>query len=505
MGIQDYLRALRSHWIGALVILAAVLAAAAAYTVTQPKVYAANATGFVGTGETDNPALGSVNDQLAKSRATSYVDIAKSRATAQQVIDDLGLKESPSSLVGNVEVTQPVDTVLLKITVRANSPEEAQRQADAYVAAVADQVKLIESPNAPTPDGTPRVVPVESAELPGAPVSPNPARNAALAFLVGLLLATAYSVVRQQFDRRLRRPDEIERRIGHSVVAAIPAAPVLEHDRGYEGGIAVRGARNANSPAAEAFRKLRTNLTYMRVDNPVRSIVVTSARPGDGKSTVAVNLAAALDSTGAPVVLIDGDLRRPSAASAFGVDTTGAGLTSVLAGLVPLEDAMQRPEGFHNLQVLPAGPPAPIPSELLGSRAMRELVKRLRGQGYVIIDAPPLLPVTDAAVLSVAVDGTLLVLSSGRTLDTEIQQAIDSLEQVNSEILGLVVNRVSKKAGVYGYGYGDMYEGYVTEDDGSAPAPRQSRRDDRDDYRGGGRRGGRGGGKPRRSRRRQYA
>ncbi|MCX6399615.1 MAG: polysaccharide biosynthesis tyrosine autokinase [Propionibacteriales bacterium] len=458
MELQDYLRALRTHWLGVVAIIVLVGLGAMAYTVTQEKVYAANATGFVGTGATENPALGSVNDQLAKSRATSYVDIATSRATAQQVINDLGLQTSPASLVGRVAVEQLVDTVLIKITVKAGTPEDALQLADAWVAALADQVALIESPDGPPADGTPRVVPVESAALPTSPVSPNPSRNGIIALALGLLLGVAYAVVRQQLDRRLRGNDNIERRTGQSVVGTIPAAMILEHERGLAGGLAVRGARTVTSPAAEAFRKLRTNLTYMRVDDPVRSIVVTSARPGDGKSTVAANLAAALDSSGAAVVLVDGDLRRPSAAAAFGLDSTGAGLTSVLAGLVPLEEAMQRPEGYRNLRILPAGPPAPIPSELLGSHAMRTLLQQLRGEGYVIVDAPPLLPVTDAAVLSVAVDGALLVISDGRTLDTDVQQCIDSIHAVNSEVLGLVVNRTTRRRGIYGYGYDDYVD-----------------------------------------------
>lgn len=472
MELQDYLRALRTHWLGVAVIVALVLAGAAAYTLTQEKVYAANATGFVGTGETDNAALGSVNDQLAKSRATSYVDIAKSRATAEQVIENLGLDESPSSLASRVEVEQPTDTVLLKITVRAESPEKAQELADAWVAALADQVEEIEAPDGNVQDGTPRVIPIESAELPTAPVSPNPQRNALLALVVGLLLGAAYAVVRQQLDRRLRSPEEIERRLGHSVVATIPSAPVLEHERGSSGGLAVSAEVASATPAAEAFRKLRTNLTYMRVDDPPRVIVVTSARPGDGKSTVAANLAAVLDSTGVSVVLVDGDLRRPSAADSFGVDTTGVGLTSVLAGLVPLEDALQQPEGYHRLRVLPAGPPAPIPSELLGSQAMRNVLQSLKREGFVIIDAPPLLPVTDAAVLSTAADGVLMVVSSGRTLDTDVETCIQSVEAVNSEVLGIVLNRASAKQGGYdSYGYG-----YYTSEGEDAGSERRAAR-----------------------------
>lgn len=459
MELQDYLRALRNHWVGMLLILAAVAVAVAAYTVAQPKVYAANATGFVGTGANENAALGSVNDQLAKSRATSYVDIATGRATAQQVIDDLGLDESPAGLVGRVSVKRPLDTVLLKITVRAPSPSDAQRLADAWVAALADQVAAIESPRGKPADGTPRVVPIESADLPTRPVSPDPVRNGAIAVALGLLLGFGYAMLRDRVDRRLRSPAEIERRTGRSVVATIPAAPSLRHEPGARRGLAAGDLSTASSAAAEAFRKLRTNLTYMRVDDPPRAIVITSPRPRDGKSTVAANLAGVLDSTGNPVVLVDGDLRRPTVASAFGVDP-GIGLTSVLAGTVPLGEALQRPEGYENLLVLTAGSPAPNPSELLGSQAMRNVIAELRNQGFVVIDAPPLLPVTDAALLSVGADGVLLVVAAGRTLDTEVDDCVNSIEAVNSEVLGLVLNRAAHRGG--GYGYSDYYAAPTT-------------------------------------------
>jgi capsular polysaccharide biosynthesis protein len=137
MELRDYLRILRAHWLGALLITLLTLGAAAAYTFTRVPVYAADASGFVAIGGNDNPGLGTLNDQLAKSRATSYVDIAKSRATAEQVNELLDLDIDPSGLVSRIEVVQPPDTVLLKITAQAGSPSEAQELADAWVAALA--------------------------------------------------------------------------------------------------------------------------------------------------------------------------------------------------------------------------------------------------------------------------------------------------------------------------------------------------------------------------------
>jgi capsular exopolysaccharide synthesis family protein len=208
--------------------------------------------------------------------------------------------------------------------------------------------------------------------------------------------------------------------------------------------------------AAEAFLKLRTNLQFMDIDNPPRVIVVTSPLPGDGKSTIAANLAAALSMSDRRVVLIDGDLRRPVVAESFGL-VEGAGLTDVLIGRVDYADVAQRVESLPNLTVLAAGGTPPNPSELLGSKAMRRLLDWLADTGHiVIIDAPPLLPVTDGAVLTAAADGALVVVTAGRTLDTQLGAALASLHAVQGHTLGVVLNRVEPKSTDSGY-YGGYY------------------------------------------------
>lgn len=461
MELTDYWRILRRHWLGGVAIVLATVAIAAAYTLTQPKVYSANANGFVSTGPADNAALSSVNDQLAKSRATSYVDIATSRATAQAVIEDLGLDASPAGLVGSISVTQPTDTVLLKITANASTPQEAQQLADAWVRALATQVQKIEDPQ-DSGAQVPQVLPVESAAMPTAPASPNPRLNLMLGAVLGLGLALGYAMLRHTLDRRLRTKEDIEAQFQISVVGGVPVSAVLRKDASGQAHIAVDAAVRsaANGPASEAFRKLRTNLMYMNVDNPPRVVVVTSPMPGDGKSTVAANLAAAIDSSGENVVLIDGDLRRPTVATWFGL-VEGVGLTDVLAGRISVEDALQTPSEHPNLRVLGAGAIPPNPSELLGSQVMRQLLQKLSADALVLIDAPPLLPVTDAAVLTANADGALVVVSSGKTLDTQLGSALDHLSDVEAKALGVVLNRVSPRDA--GNGYYDQYSGYYSQ------------------------------------------
>ena len=468
MELNDYLRVLRAHWIGVACITLAAIAAAAVFSLSQPKVYAANANGFVSSGLNDNPALASVSDSLAKSRAKSYVDIAKSRATAQDVIDSLDLQADPASLIGSIAVDQPIDTVLIKVTARAGTPKEAQQLADAWIAALRGQVAAIEDPTGKNAAGTLQVVPIESAELPKTPVSPQVERNLLLSAVLGLLLGLAYAVVRSQLDRRIRSAAEVERRFKVTVVGAIPTAQNLQHDPGARARLAVDEdpAGDRRTASAEAFRKLRTNLQFMDIDNPPRVIVVTSPQQGDGKSTIAANLAAAVAVSGQPIVLVDADLRRPSIAESFGL-VEGAGLTDVLVGRVETQDVLQQDAQHSNLSILAAGAIPPNPSEMLGSQVMHNLLRQLAQDAIVIVDAPPLLPVTDAAVLTAVADGAFIVVSTGKTLDTELESALGHLEAVSGRALGVIFNRVARRDSAGGY-----YTGYYrSETRRASPAP----------------------------------
>nr|WP_301538964.1 polysaccharide biosynthesis tyrosine autokinase [Nocardioides sp. zg-1230] len=290
----------------------------------------------------------------------------------------------------------------------------------------------------------------ESAQLPTSPVSPQVERNVLLGAVLGGLLGLGYAVVRSLLDRRIRSAEDVERDTGVPVVGSVP-------DIGKVGGIFVGTATGNAALAAEGVRRLRTNLSYMDVDNPPRAIVVTSPKQGDGKSTVAANLAAAIAGSGQAVTLVDADLRRPTVAGLAGVDDT-VGLTDVLSGRLELADALQSHPTIDHLSVLTSGSRPPNPSEILGSQAMRGVIADLTAKGMLIIDAPPLLPVTDAAVVAHSADGAFVVVSAGRTLDTELDNALGHLRTVNARPLGIILNRVSKRtvgAGNYGhYGYG---------------------------------------------------
>ncbi|MSZ76993.1 MAG: polysaccharide biosynthesis tyrosine autokinase, partial [Actinobacteria bacterium] len=340
---------------------------------------------------------------------------------------------------------------------KADSPRQAQELADAWVRGLAEQVASIENPTGDVANAV-EVVPVESAELPSSPVSPNPPRNLAIGLALGLLLGIAYAVIRSRLDRRLRSSSDIDKQFGVPVVGRVPAIKQLE--TGGNSGAAVLSVSKSSGSAGwepgEAFRKLRTSIAYMDVDNPPRVIVVTSPQPNDGKSTVSANLAAAIAISGQRVTLVDGDLRRPSVADGFGL-IEGAGLTDVLIGRVTLDEVLQDSPDFEGLSVLAAGSIPPNPSELLGSRAMHGLIQELAKEGMVIIDAPPLLPVTDAAVITRECDGAIVVISHAKTLDNELTDALASLTSVQGRVLGVAINRVPRRESGSGY-----YTGYYT-------------------------------------------
>jgi receptor protein-tyrosine kinase len=214
----------------------------------------------------------------------------------------------------------------------------------------------------------------------------------------------------------------------------------------------------AQASRVEAFRRLRTNLQFLNLDHTPRSIVITSPLPGEGKTSTAVNIAIALAQAGQRVLLVDGDLRRPKAASVLGLERS-VGFTTVLVGRAQLEESIQR-HSRSGIFFLASGPIPPNPTEVLQSNAARSLFDRLSQMfDIVIVDAPPLLPVSDAAIIARDVDGAVLVVRHGKTTKDQLRQASHRLDQVDARLLGVTVNMTPKRGGSgYGYGYGYEYE-----------------------------------------------
>jgi capsular exopolysaccharide synthesis family protein len=468
MEFKDYVRIVLSHWVGVLVLAILGLVAALGYNATQPKVYQASSTGLVTVGRTADTSAATIGDQLAKNRVTSYVSIATSTEVADKVVashdlDGTDLPQSAGALIGHISVSQPLDTVLITINARAGDPKTAAVLANAWVDALAAQVKEIDGPAPLTAKsaqdgGVPGGLHLDtySSATPGALVLPRTNLNLLIGLMAGMLLGFAYAMVRHQFDRRLRSTEEVEKLTGVSVIGMIPQSAHMRHEGGRELALAVTGSGASSSAStAEGFRKLRTNLAFMDVDHPPRVIVVTSPKQSDGKSTVAANLAAAIAIGGQPVTLIDGDLRRPTVADSLAM-VDGAGLTDVLVGRVEAAEVMQDHPEVPGLRVLGSGAIPPNPSELLGSNAMRTLVTELAEDAMVIIDAPPLLPVTDAAILTRSADGAIVVITHRGTLDSELVASLGHISAVHGRTLGVVFNRMRRSAASGFYG-GDYY------------------------------------------------
>ena len=457
LALEDYLRIARARWKGILAFTLALTVLAFCWTLLQPKIYSAQSTGIVVAGGSDDLSLSLMSENLAQTKAAKYESVAKSRLVAERVVTSLGLTTSPDALQGSVAVAVPKDSAQLAITATSTDPAMAQRVADAWVRDLAEQVKELESIQAVegsdvVPVPVIRVVPLGEAVFPTAPTSPNVKLALAIGALAGLALGLLYAMLRHRLDRRLSSATAIERRFGVPVLGTLPVDHRLDgKSTVLDDGFSSVAAGEGSHAITEALRELRTNLQYVDVDNPPRIIVVTSSVPAEGKSTVTANLAVTMAAAGENVVVVDGDLRRPTLVDVFDL-VPGVGVTDVLSGHAELEDVLQEWSAMPNLRVLGSGRIPPNPSELLGSHAMKTLLKTLAQDAIVLVDAPPLLPVTDAAVLTRIADGAIVVIRSGKTTDEELGKSLGNLNRVNGNVLGTILNRVATTgAGSYRY------------------------------------------------------
>lgn len=432
--------------------LAAGVGLGAGVSYLQPELFSATSTGYVVAGNSSSIGDAFAGSNLAAEKASTYLPLVQSRSVAEGVAQELGVTSDQVSL------TATSSGVIFKVTAIASSPQLATDMADAAIRATsiaANDLETMTISGEGSGATVVRIVPVEMAQTPTQPTSPDWTRNLALGLALGLLGGFGFVVLRHTMDRRVRLASAVEEITGVSALGVVPAVPELGKKAGTSKNLGV---------AAEALRKLRTNLRFVSIDSPPRVIVVTSANEGEGKSTIAMQLAVLLAESGEPTVLVDADLRRPRVAKLFNVD--GAiGLTQVLTGSLLVGEALVQPSQV-NLELLPAGSIPPNPSELVGSKRMQNLITSLGESKMVVIDAPPLLPVTDAGLLSASADGALLVVQYGKTRKEQVALAARNLVNVNATLLGFVMNRVPKKdvgTAVYGYGSTHPYTYYGEE------------------------------------------
>jgi capsular exopolysaccharide synthesis family protein len=441
---KQFLLVLRRRWRSVVLLFLFALGVAAGISYALTPQYESTAKVFLSV-NTKSATDASAVTYFLNTRAQSYADLAQSSELAGRVIEVLDLDMTPAELSSQISTEVVEETSLITITVTDEDPNDAQKIADVVTSEFQAYTEELETVG---DSGESQVVVhiTDPPEYNGSPVSPDWVINLLAGGLIGLLVGLALAIARELLDRTVRTADHIAESTDAPVLASIGfdsdirSAPLLT-DMG------------AFAARTEAFRLLRTNLQFIDIDQRARVLVVTSAVPGEGKTMTSTNLAVALAQTGRTVLIIDADLRRPRVASTLGVDPA-IGLTTALVGKTQIEDAIQvhEPSGLH---VLASGAKPPNPTEILQSRVTHDLIRRLR-QSYdmIIIDAPPLLPVADASVLSNLADGSILVIRHGQTTRDQVTEAVNRVNQVGGRLYGVVVNMVAKRAiGSYYYYY----------------------------------------------------
>jgi len=512
LDLRRYMAVLRRWWW--LIIGCALLAAVSAYVVSvnMTKVYSASVTLLVHqaptSGTSDYAAI-----LTSERQARTYAEMLTEQPVLEAVAAQPGFDMDWQELADQVDVDLVSDTQLIRLSVEdtdnARAAQAANAIADAFIAknqalqqeryadslgSVRQQMDelsaLIEETQAAIDSlGTPETSQEEAelsrletilagyrtsyvgllqsyeqmrltaaqtaynvsvfrrADAPDEPVRPRPVLNTALAGAVGAMLAVGVAFLVEYMDDTVKTPEDVSRALNLDTLGVIGKLA-----KGTEELVAVT---RPLSPVSEAFRVLRTNIRFSSVDKPLRTLLVTSAGPTEGKSTTAANLAAVMAQAGLKVVVMDADLRRPRLHQMFGIHPRGGLTGSLLEGNM---DGRLQPSQVEGLAVLPAGDRPPNPSELLGSRRLQELLSLLTQHvDVVVIDSPPVLPVADAAVLAQSVDGVLLVVDAGETRRGVAQHAVDSLRQVGANVIGAVLNRVPTRKGGYYYYYHEYY------------------------------------------------
>lgn len=438
MKFIDYVNVVRKHWllIGVLAAIGASVAFGFAKTATP--FYQASSKVYVGVntgGTVDELVQGST---FTQNLVQSYAQIATMPVVLDPVIDYLDLDTDARSLAKSIQADTPLNTVIIEITVTDADPVKAAQIANAVAAQMPRTVASLASSKAPTKAADKaaavNVTTVARANVPAYPISPNTKMQTALGLAIGLLAGVLLALARHLLDTRLRGVDDIRQLTDTPILGMIPSWRGADAEK-------VSVLRRPRSPRSEAYRRLKSNLEFIK-EGGATCIVVTSALPGEGKSTTAANLAAAMAEDGSSVLLIDADLRRPTVADTTGLESA-IGLSTVLIGKSQLFGSVQS-WGSTSVDVLTSGEIPPNPLQLLESRAMEGLLVNARtAYDFVVIDSPPLLSLVDAAVLARRTDGPIIVTANGRTRRKQLTSALDTLRVADVSPIGIALTRAT--------------------------------------------------------------
>jgi non-specific protein-tyrosine kinase len=497
-----------------LVLVCTLAAAGAAYIVSRNStpVYQASTKLLVNQSSTSNQVNLAYQDILMSQQlARTYANLLSDRPVVEETARRLNLPTDPKTLArlqGSVSVTPIRDTQLMEVRVEGESPEMimlvantlpevfiAQNQQlqmgrvtglktslETEIANVQEDIARTQNSLASAADDVQRqryeaslaqyrstlssltnnysqirlaeaqasnnLVIVKPAIIPQAPIRPRTMTNVLLAAVVGAMIAIGAAFLIEYLDDTVKSPDDVTRVSGLSTLGAIARLKDAGAERQLIAWL------QSKAPESEAYRTLRTNIQFSSVDKPIRTLIVTSSGPSEGKSTTSANLAIVMAQTGQKVILVDTDLRRPVLHKTLGVPNNAGITTALLAGeQADLRDYLQ-PTEIDNLMVITSGPIPPNPSELLGSQRMKHVIDELsKLADIVIFDTPPVLVVTDAAVLGRQVDGVLLVADAGGTREQALAHAVAELRKTGTNVLGVAMNRLDNRSRGYYYYY----------------------------------------------------
>ena len=457
MDLSQFLGALRTRWKFVVVTFGLGALITALVIVLIPPQYKSTATILISTPSTGVADTYSAS-LTAGQRALSYANLAKSSDVLTRVAERLNNEVSAGDLAKQIETSVVETTLLLRVEASAKSPDLAREIATVESDEIIRLVKNLETPSdeeVPAPIIA-RVA--GKASFSTTPASPNVPLNLGVGLLLSLLIGIAGAVVRDLLDNSVKASEDIEEITNSSLLVTLPFDSAVKRNP--------LSIEDHGGALGEAFRVLRTNLQFSDLDAKRQMLVITSAVPEEGKTFVATNLAISMAKSGRSVLLVDADMRNPNVADLLGLENS-VGLITVLLGRTTLEHALQ--EHVSGVRFLGTGPQPPNPAEVLDTQAMRDLLGTVRSEyDVVILDAPPILPVADAAILATEVDGVLLLARYGSTSQDQLRQAVSRIDSVGGRLFGTILNRAPRKAlGGYGYGYGYGY--------GTSPEPRNAR------------------------------
>jgi len=441
--LRDLFAVLKSRWRTVAVCLLVVVGVTAAVTIATKPSYTASARIYLTVERPADPTKGDPGgvSVMRYNDLTTLAEVLNSPIVLEPLRAELGL---PSGAGVGVALGISENASVMDVIGTSSDPVLAAAIANKtgpVLAKVAVQFSPLLSQSAPIANS----VAITTASPPVLPTSPDVRRNLVLGILVGLALGVGLAMIRHALDTKIRTENDVQAASDRPVLAQVPL-----NERAAENPISLED--DPSGLHAESIRRLRTNLMFVDVTTGKHAFVLTSAMPGEGKTTTTINLARAIADAGARVVLVDGDLRNPSVAKTMGLEG-GVGLTTALLGRASLAEVLQ-PWGDSGLWVLAAGQIPPNPSELLGSRPMAELFEKLSTDfDFVLIDSPPLVPVIDAVLLQRLAGGLVMVVAAERTRKKDLQTALNSLRTVDVAPAGFVLNFVLP-SGMDHYRYG---------------------------------------------------